>query len=388
MKIENFSKLGKTVTELSRISGLLEKLGNPQNSLKFVHIAGTNGKGSVLELSSQSLINSGYKIGQFTSPFNLKFEDRIRINSQNIEKEVFDKLLEKVNSLNPSEDFSQFELIFAVSLLYFQENGCDLVFLEAGIGGLLDATNIIQNVIISVITSVSFDHMSILGKTIEEISYQKAGIIKENVTVIVSYGNFKETVGIIKKVVEEKNAPFHLLSPEKYRDFWEKATLKMSGSHQKQNATTALEIISILREEGWKIPEKAVIESFSEVQVPSRMEIISKNPLVIIDGAHNLSAMENLVNELKKEHRKFTVIYGVQKDKEYIKMSEKLQEIAENVILVENFSENSVKFCDIKPYFDCPLFTEKSEKSLELAKKLSENILICGSLYLRYAIFG
>jgi dihydrofolate synthase/folylpolyglutamate synthase len=387
MKIEDFSKLGKKVTNLSRISGLLKKLGNPQNSLKFVHIAGTNGKGSTLEFASQAVINSNYKVGQFTSPFNLHFEDRIRINGKCIPSKKVDELLEIVSKSIDNTDYSQFEVIFAIALMYFSEEKCDIIFLETGIGGLLDATNVVENVIISVITSISYDHMSILGNALEEIAYQKAGIIKENIPVIVSYSNPQNVINVISKVANKKNAPLYILNSNNYSEFLGDIDIKMQGAYQLENATTACKIIDILRETGFEISDKALRKALNEVQVPNRMEILSKKPLVIIDGAHNFSAMENLVSEIQKTHCKFTIIYGVLKDKEYLKMSEKLQEIAENVVFVDGFSPNSVKFNQISGLFSCPKYSCKSDKALEMAKKLSENILICGSLYLRSAIF-
>jgi dihydrofolate synthase/folylpolyglutamate synthase len=284
-------------------------------------------------------------------------------------------------------DYSQFEVIFAIALLYFLEEKCDIIFLETGIGGLLDATNVVENVIVSVITSISYDHMSILGNTLEEIAYQKSGIIKENTPVVVSYSNPQNVINVILKEANQKKAPCHILKNNSYCEFLGDIDIKMQGSYQLENATTACKIIDILREKSFEIPDNSLKKALNEVQVPNRMEILSKKPLVIIDGAHNFSAMENLVNEIQKTHRKFTIIYGVLKDKEYLKMSEKLQKIAENIIIVDDFSPNSVNFNKISDMFSCPKYSCKSNEALEMEKKLSENIRICGSLYLRSAIF-
>ena len=175
--VEGFSRSGKPVKDLSRIAGLMHRLGDPQDSLQFIHIAGTNGKGSVAEYLTNILRRSGYRTGTFTSPYILCYEDRIRLNGENIPEAALCRACEQVKAAAGEEGFSQFEITFAMAMLYFAEAGAEVVVLEAGLGGLLDCTNIIKQPLCSVITSVSYDHMAILGNTIEEIAAQKAGIL-------------------------------------------------------------------------------------------------------------------------------------------------------------------------------------------------------------------
>ena len=184
--VNSYSKSGEPVKDLSRAENLMKLVGNPEKRLKFIHIAGTNGKGSVVEYISNALIYSGYKTGQFTSPFVLHYTDRIRINSEEIGEEIFCEICEFIKGKIDSQPYSQFEITMAIALLWFARENCDIVVFEAGIGGLLDCTNVIPPPLVSVITSISLDHTDILGDTVEKIAVQKAGIIKENSAVVVA----------------------------------------------------------------------------------------------------------------------------------------------------------------------------------------------------------
>ena len=186
--VNSYSKSGKAVTDLSRARELMKRIGNPEKQLKFVHVAGTNGKGSTVEYISNALIYSGYKTGQFTSPFILHYADRIRINGQEIDEKSLCEIAEKVKNSVADEEYSQFEITMAIALLWYAREKCDIVVLEAGIGGLLDCTNVIPPPVVAVITSISLDHTAILGDSVEKIAAQKAGIIKENSAVILSMG--------------------------------------------------------------------------------------------------------------------------------------------------------------------------------------------------------
>ncbi|MDE5937154.1 MAG: bifunctional tetrahydrofolate synthase/dihydrofolate synthase, partial [Ruminococcus sp.] len=206
--VNSFSKSGKPVTDLSRARELMRLVGNPEKRLDFIHVAGTNGKGSTVEYISNALIYSGYKVGQFTSPFVLHYTDRIRINGKEIDEKSFCKICEFVKERIDNQPYSQFEITMAIAMWWFDMEVCDIVVLEAGIGGLLDCTNIIQSPVLSVITSISLDHTAILGDTIEKIAVQKAGIIKENSAVVLSVDNKKSVVDVVKNKAHEKNCGF------------------------------------------------------------------------------------------------------------------------------------------------------------------------------------
>jgi dihydrofolate synthase/folylpolyglutamate synthase len=382
VKLSDFSKFGKPVKNLERIKGLLEKINNPQSVLKFVHIAGTNGKGSTLEMASQAAVYAGYKVGQFTSPFNIAFEDRIRINNKWIKSAKFEQILQSIEPFIVDFDYSQFEIIFTVALLYFLENNCDIVFLEAGIGGLLDCTNIVKNVLVSAITAISYDHCNILGESIEEIAEQKAGIIKQGSAVVTTYGNSDIILRILEKTAKEKKSPFYV----SYKT--DKFNIKMQGEHQKINAAIAEKICFLLCEQGFKISENDIKKSFETVQVPSRFEVISQKPLIIFDGAHNPDGMLCLCETLKKYSRKFTAIFGCQSSKDYKNMCKTLNDAVLSVILVDDFADNCVSANELKKYFNqsSEIFISNSKDALKLARSKSDNIVICGSLYFRSVI--
>ena len=264
--INSYSKSGGKITDLSRAKELMDSIGNPEKNLKFVHIAGTNGKGSTLEYISDALILSGYKTGQFTSPFILRYNDRIRINGNNIDDESLCSIAEFVRSKVSDREYSQFEITMAVAFLWFQREKCDIVVLETGIGGLLDCTNIIPSPLLSVITSISLDHTALLGNTVEEIAVQKAGIIKENSAVVVSQDNKENVIDIILKTAKAKNSEFlqhEDTSPYGdgglYASFIYKGQRyqpKMPGIHQYYNAITALTACCYLRKKALIFPMK------------------------------------------------------------------------------------------------------------------------------------
>jgi len=206
--INSYTKTGGRITDLSRAQELMERIGNPEKRLRFVHIAGTNGKGSTLEYISNALILSGYRTGQFTSPFVIRYNDRIRINGEEIPDEELCATAEKVKSAVQDRPYSQFEITMAIALLWYEEQNCDVVVFETGMGGLLDSTNVIPPPLVSVITSISLDHTAILGNTVEEIAVQKAGIIKGGSAVILSEDNPPVVADIVRKTAEERGADY------------------------------------------------------------------------------------------------------------------------------------------------------------------------------------
>ncbi len=402
--INSFSKSGESVTDLSRVSGLLNALGNPQKCLKFVHIAGTNGKGSTLELCSQAVINSGYRVGQFTSPYIKCYEDRIRINGINIPTQTLERLCDTVKQAVKSKAYSQFEITLAIAFLYYLEENCDVIFLETGIGGLLDATNIIENPLVSVITSISYDHVNILGDTLREIATHKAGIIKPNCPTVMSVDNDKEALDLTVQIANEKNSQLIMInsrdisvlecgySRSAFEYKYDKYNLKMLGKHQIYNACTAIETLNLLKNRGFKISDKAIKMAFEMVQVGARLEVLSDNPLVIVDGGHNEGGILALTDMLKTfDKLPVIAVVGMITSKDYIKTSQLLAKAIDVAVCVDGFIESNVNSELLAEYF--PKHENYSmgyREGFEFAKKLAVErggmVLVCGSLYLSSAI--
>lgn len=398
--INSFSKTGSKVTDLSRIATLLKKLDNPQNNLKFVHIAGTNGKGSTLEFSSQMLINAGYVVGQFTSPYMLCYEDRIRINNENINKNDLVDFVSIISNLVELKDgYSQFEITMSIAFLYYVKYKCDIVFLEVGIGGRFDSTNIIETPLISVITSISFDHVKLLGDTLEKIAYQKAGIIKNKIPVILSSNNNKEVEAVVKQEAENNNSKLIISDINECKiinqdingtNFVYKGNeyhVGMIGTHQIINAMTVIEMMEILKREHFNIKQENILNAFKEVSVPARMEIISKNPNIILDGSHNISGITSLIDTINKiGFVKKIVIFGMVSDKDYVSVTEKINEFADIIICVDDFADNCINNRELLSLIKKERYSVSLKTSISFAKKFVKNpsdvIVVCGSLYL------
>ena len=244
---------------LERISELLARLGNPERKCRFVHVAGTNGKGSTAQMFYEILLKAGVKAGIFTSPYIIDFTDRIRFMGENISRDTLEDMLPKLKSAVKGNDYSQFEITMATAFLYYKSVGAEAIVLEAGLGGALDSTNIITNPVLSVITSISHDHMKVLGDTLEKIALQKAGIIKRKTPCVLAYDNADEVVRVIKSVSEKQDSP--LIIPKRTMIFADddmtfggeflyknkKYSVSMSGEHQITNALNVIEGAEILK---------------------------------------------------------------------------------------------------------------------------------------------
>lgn len=403
--ILSFSRLGKKVSDLSRIADLMNKLGNPQDKLKFIHIAGTNGKGSTLELCSNALINAGYQTGQFTSPYLLYYNDRIRINNVNISGEKIGEICETVKAAVSERHYSQFEITFAIAMLYYVQEKCDIVVLETGLGGLLDATNIIKSPVVSLITSVSFDHEAILGNTIQKIARQKAGIIKNNIPCVLSMGNDSKCVKIVSDTANLMNSPLiipsendlQIISQDIYGSkFIYKGNeyfTKMSGLHQIQNSCTVIECIEILNNNGFNISTENIRDSLKNTTVIGRTEIINENPVVILDGSHNFDGVTALFRVTESLHKPVIAVLGILERKDYQIIVEAIEsEFTGNtgiseVICVDGFEQGCVESSKLAGMFsEMPAYSMNYESGYEFAlKKAKEEnkaIAIFGSLYL------
>ncbi|MDE6004754.1 MAG: bifunctional folylpolyglutamate synthase/dihydrofolate synthase [Oscillospiraceae bacterium] len=399
--IQKFSKSGAPVKNLDRIANLLNILGNPQENLTCIHIAGTNGKGSVAEYLTNILKNSGYKTGTLTSPYIRHYRDRIRINKQDIPKNILCELCEKIAPVCTGADYSQFEITMVIAFLYFAQENTDFVILETGIGGLLDATNIIKKPLVSVLTSVSKDHMQILGNTIEEIAMHKAGIIKAGCPVVISPNNKAEK--IFCETAKEKHCeifiPNELLCDRKEFGiegcrFGYKNTVyqtKMGGNHQIDNALTALETVHVLQKNyNYFIPEEAVKKALSETVVAGRIQVLQTNPLVILDGGHNADGIGVLTDLLSESGIDSWIgICGITNTKDANIMAFQLALVLSKVLCVDGFSETSLPKEQLQKAFvqqHALANVIELEQALPYALKWAKGshgaVLICGSLYL------
>lgn len=330
--IQTFSRGGAPVKDLRRIRSLLQALGDPQDSLRFVHIAGTNGKGSIAEMLSQALTCAGHRTGLFTSPYIIEFYDRIRLDGRCIAPEELDRIIEKlcpaVESHPLRDSFSQFEMTQAAAFLWYKEQGCEAVVLEAGLGGLLDSTNVIGPPLVSVIGSIGLDHTAILGDTIEKIAAQKAGIIKQGAPCVLSAGAAPEAEAVFRNTAARLGSRLVIpnlselevlgcgLGGSSFRYKGREYALSMTGAHQIRNALTAIEAAEIISA-ALPIGPEALKSGLSRARLSGRVELISREPLVILDGGHNPDAFRALSGALELAGgRDIRAVIGMHTDKD------------------------------------------------------------------------
>ena len=336
---------------LERITKLCEQLGNPQDELKFIHVAGTNGKGSVCAMLDATLRRAGYRTGIYTSPYIKVFNERMRVDGENISNEELAELTTLIRPIaDEMEDKpTEFELITAIAFEYFRRHNCDVVILEVGLGGRLDSTNVIRESLLSVITGIDFDHTKLLGNTIQKIAAEKAGIVKPGCPCLYG-GNSTAAARIIAMVAEQKKAPFKTVDHIKFTlkemtlggtvfDFGKYKDVKLSllGHHQLLNVQTVLSAVEILVDRGLDIPEAAVRAGLAEVTWPARFEKLSiEDPIIIYDGAHNPQGVRALVRSIGTyfPDQKVNILSGVMGDKDYGEMVERLKPLTERAFTV------------------------------------------------------
>ncbi len=326
---------------LENIGKLLELLGNPQETLNIIHIAGTNGKGSVCSFVSNILRESGYKVGLYTSPYLETFTERIRVNGENIPQDDVARIIELIKEkieIMVEEGYAyptEFEVVTAMAFYYYSEQKVDFVALEVGLGGRYDATNVITKSLVSVIASISLDHTGILGDTIEKIAYEKAGIIKENGVVLV-YDQTDEAKDVIKSVCNEKKAEYievnfddvnikksdinsQIYDCTVMKEIYKDLEIKLIGEHQINNSILAMSVIKYLKDiKLANISEESIRKGLITTKWPGRIEKIKENPIFIIDGAHNEDGAKSLAKALDKnfKDRKLTLLIGMLEDKD------------------------------------------------------------------------
>ena len=350
---------------LERTTELLSMMGNPQNKLKFVHVAGTNGKGSVCSMLSTVLMKAGYKTGLYTSPFVRYFNERMMINGQMISNDELAEVTEYVKQFaDKMEDVpTEFELITAIGFEYFARNNCDIVVLE--MGGRLDSTNIINTTVLSVITGIALDHTAFLGDTLYKIATEKAGIIKNNVPVVYG-GKSIEAYEAISCVAKERDSVLYTANEAELDNIefslygctldspdYKGLFVSLVGNYQPSNIATALRCISVLKDEGYTLDEKSVREGLGSVYWPARFEIINKDPLMIYDGAHNPEGLRACVDSIKRffPDKKINIISGVMADKDVRSMLPVIGEIADEVFTVIPNNPRSMDSREYARYF-------------------------------------
>lgn len=374
---------------LDRIKSVLEKLGNPQNNFKSIHIAGTNGKGSVSSMLSKTFEVSGYKTALFISPFIIDFRERIQINGEFISENDLTYYAEKVKAVDIK--LTEFEFITATAFLYFSDKKCDIAIIETGLGGRLDATNSLTNVIASVITKIGLDHTAILGDTIEKITAEKCGIIK-NAPVITSFNQTDEALSVLGKyspIIPQKNELKILKSDITGNTYIYKGveyTTSLIGEYQIENS---LIVIETVKNCGIEISEENLKFALANTYFPARLEIVSKNPLVILDGAHNPDGAAALKGFLKQYNGKATAIIGMMKDKDYeTVLAECLPYIYKAVaVTVENVPRTLTadELCKTANKYTQCLIADNYDDAIENLKD-EEVIFVFGSLYLASTI--
>lgn len=385
---------------LDATANLLDKIGNPHNKLKFVHIAGTNGKGSTTSYIHDILMAKGFKVGKFISPYVHSFTERIQINNREISEAdlaecttIVRDAIEKYN-LTPTE----FEVVTAIGLLYFHRQNCDYVALEVGMGGRFDATNVIPAPLVSVITSISIDHTEYLGNTIADIAFEKCGIIKNGSKTVAYADNPEDADKVIIKTACEKNVP--LTIPDKknikilsqnidgteFEYKCQKYHINMLGIHQVYNAVNAIEAVKLLG-----IEEEFIKKGLDITKFRGRLEIVSKDPLIIEDGSHNYSGVLTLRDALKTyfSDKKIIVVMAMLKDKEYEKCVETLAPEVDVFIATQANNPRRATAEELagvaSKYIKKVYYNKDINEALNMAKSICDKesiICVCGSLYL------
>ena len=316
-----------------RIGRLLKELGNPQEGLRFIHVVGTNGKGTTSTFIDSAMRESGYKTGLFTSPFIVEFRERFRINGEMIPEKDLEEITVIVHEAEKRLDgcaFTEFEFITAVGMCWFKREKCDAVVLEAGLGGGSDTTNVIKDPAVSVIVSISLDHTALLGGTIEEIAYEKADVIKNGGTVVLYPAMAESARLIVEKTAAERNAALLMadLSQAKVHksdlfgtDFSYRGQhyhIGFSGMHQVYNALNAITALNFLQKEFVNITEEKIAQGIKNASIPGRMEVVMEHPIVIIDGGHNPGCAEALRDVIRSSlpNRNITAVIGMMSDKD------------------------------------------------------------------------
>lgn len=387
---------------LEKMRDLLEKLGNPQDSLRFIHVAGTNGKGSTVTMCASVLQQAGYKVGANISPYVLEFRERFQVNGVMIGEEEFAELASLVK--NASEELEEpvleFEAVTAVAFLYFMKSNCDIVCLETGLGGRLDATNVIKKPLVACIMRIGLDHTEILGDTLEKIAAEKCGIIKEGGVVVTYPTQPPQVMQVITQKVEQMHSTLILPEVDDIHFFKGSAfenridyggyyiNLPFLGKHQAYNASVVVETMLALEQFGFTISDEDIIAGIENATFPARIEIVSKSPLVILDGAHNEDSVQALTETLQLAGVKnLSLVFGGLKDKDITEILCLLSPYVSKLYAVTVESPRAMPAREITErasrYISQAFVKESIEEAIQEARaQKNSGVLICGSLYL------
>lgn len=393
-----------TVPGLSRTQELLAKMGNPEKKLKFIHIAGTNGKGSTAAMSASILQQAGYKVGLYTSPYIYRFHERMQVNGVEISDEDLAAVTEYVRPLAQSmtESPTEFELVCCIAFEYFLRQNCDIVVLEVGMGGTWDATNVIETPEVAVITNIGLDHTDVLGSTLEEIAATKAGIFKNNGQAVI-YRGIPSVEKVFEDICAERNVQLkkadfdslnlisHGLEGQTFDCGNRKALqLPLLGVHQLKNAAVVLSIMDTLMEKGWKITEDHIREGLRVARWPGRFDIVGRDPLFIIDGGHNPQCIEALVVNIRDylKDKKVIALTGVLADKDYADMYKPVMSYVQEFVCVTPPNPRKLEAAELASHLmsvgakatACDSIEEGVRKARQLAG--DSGVVLCfGSLY-------
>lgn len=412
-RIHEFNRFGM-VLGLDRMEELLRRLGNPQDDLKVIHVAGTNGKGSVSKYLEEGLSACGYKMGLYTSPYIETFNERIRYDGADISDEDLEYYGQKVVSAAEAmvadglDSPTEFEVVTAIAFLYFAGRQADITILEVGLGGIGDSTNVVKSPLASVITSISYDHMAQLGSSLAEIAVNKAGIIKTGCPVIANVpqrdaakiiarkayamGSRLYDISSIRAAVSDETPFSQKVSMELYEKSYSDVEISMVGRHQAENLKTALATLEILRKSGAvKLDREALYEGLKRARQPGRFEVISEDPLVIIDGAHNEAGAQALQETMAQYFagKKILLVAGILADKEIDSIVKFLTKITDHIIVTEPDNPRKLAAEKLAEHVaDFGVAAEAVsdvEAAVHRAKELADGydvILFAGSLYL------
>ncbi len=394
-----------SIPGLGRTQELLRRIGNPEQSLKYIHIAGTNGKGSTAAMLASILQKAGYTTGLFTSPYILRFHERMQVNSREITDQELAQITEflKPHAEAMEDHPTEFELVSCIGFEYFKRRHCDIVVLEVGMGGELDSTNVIPVPEAAVITNIGLDHMEVLGDTVEKIASAKAGIIKPGGQVVIYRGKASveevfarkcQQVGahLTKADFADLRPISHGLDGQRFSlGRWDNLYLPLLGQHQLCNAAVVLATVDVLKKEGWQIPDEAVISGLARVFWPGRFELLRRDPLFIVDGGHNpqcIAALEkNIADYL--DGRPLTLLTGVLADKDYHSMYAGIVPHAKEVFTVTPPNPRALSAQDLrqyllsfgKPVTCCQSVAEGVQQAIQSAGPQGV-VLAYGSLYM------
>jgi dihydrofolate synthase/folylpolyglutamate synthase len=411
----SFEKFGIKLG-LERIAHICKELRDPQNDYKVIHVGGTNGKGSVCRLLESVLVKSGYKVGVYTSPHLQRFSERFVVNNEEISESEVIHLVEKVkpivdDMIKNDNTPTFFEIVTAIAFQYFNDKKIDFAVIEVGLGGRFDATNIVIP-LITVITNVSLEHQDRLGNKIEDIAFEKAGIIKQEVPVITATSG--TALDVIKKIADEKNAQITLVESDSWKKIsgsenWQefliscpikdyKITSFMFGKYQGENIAVAISTVEILQMNGVYIPDKSIYDGFEKIKNPGRMEIVSFEPLILLDGAHNVAGMTSLKESIEEGliYNGFILVIGILSDKNVKEILDSITPIADIIVATKSHNKRACDPSIIKDIIHDKdvIIIDDISKAVDYAKSIADiQDLICitGSLFTvgeaRYHIF-